>query len=372
MRGPAVRPFVIAAGGTGGHFFPAEALAAELIARGHRVVLMTDARSGALKSTVFAGHEQYVLRGAGIAGRGVLKAARSAAALASGTLQARDILRDIHAAAVIGFGGYPSVPPVLAARSLRRRPLIVLQEQNAVLGRANIFLSRFADMLALGVAATTRIPAGAITFVSGNPVRPAITALYGDTYERPVHAINLLVLGGSLGARIFSDVVPDAVALLAPELRARLHVTQQCRAEDLERARATYRACGVHADLAPFFTDVAALLKSAHLMIGRAGASTCAERAVAGRPSILVPLPGAIDDHQTANAAALAKAGGAQVIAQTAFTAEALSNALQTTLTNPAALAEAAACAASIAKPNAAAALADRLERETAQREFAA
>ncbi len=372
MRGPAVRPFVIAAGGTGGHFFPAEALAAELIARGHRVVLMTDARSGALNSTVFAGHEQHVLRGSGIAGRGVLKAARSAAALASGTLQARAILQKINAAAVIGFGGYPSVPPVLAARSLARRPLIVLQEQNAVLGRANIFLSRFADVLALGVAATTRIPAGAKTLVSGNPIRPAIAALYGEMYEAPAHTINLLVLGGSLGARIFSDIVPDAVALLPEDLRGRLKITQQCRAEDLERARATYRACGVTAELAPFFNNVAALLKSAHLMIGRAGASTCAELAVAGRPSILVPLPGAIDDHQTANAAALANAGGAQVIAQPEFTADRLAALLQTLLADPASLVKAAAAAASTAKPRAAAALADMLEHETAQREFAA
>lgn len=369
MRGPAVRPFVIAAGGTGGHFFPAEALAAELIARGHRVVLMTDTRSGALKSTVFAGREQHVLRGSGIAGRGAVKAARSVAALAAGTLQARRILQDIDAAAVVGFGGYPSVPPVLAARSLRRRPLIVLQEQNAVLGRANTFLSRFADILALGVENTTRLPEGANIFFSGNPVRPAIAALFAEAYVPATDKINLLVLGGSLGARVFSDVVPDAVALLPEPLRTRLSITQQCRVEDLARTRTAYRACGVNADLAPFFNDVAGLLKSAHLMIGRAGASTCAELAVAGRPSILVPLPSAIDDHQTANAAALQKAGGAQVIAQSACTAEALAALLQTMLRDPAALADAAAAAASTAKPHAAAALADMLERETAQRE---
>jgi UDP-N-acetylglucosamine--N-acetylmuramyl-(pentapeptide) pyrophosphoryl-undecaprenol N-acetylglucosamine transferase len=191
-------------------------------------------------------------------------------------------------------------------------------------------------------------------------------------YEPPAHTIDLLVLGGSLGARIFSDIVPDAVALLPEDLRGRLKITQQCRAEDLERARATYRACGVTAELAPFFNNVAALLRSAHLMIGRAGASTCAELAVAGRPSILVPLPGAIDDHQTANAAALANAGGAQVIAQPEFTADRLAALLQSLLADPASLVKAAAAAASTAKPRAAAALADMLEHETAQREFAA
>jgi UDP-N-acetylglucosamine--N-acetylmuramyl-(pentapeptide) pyrophosphoryl-undecaprenol N-acetylglucosamine transferase len=367
-----VRPIVIAAGGTGGHFFPAEALAAELIARGHRVVLMTDGRSGALKSAVFAGREQFVLHGSGIAGRGITRAARSVAALAAGTWQARRILKSIDAAAVIGFGGYPSVPPVLAARSLRPRPLIVLQEQNAVLGRANIFLSRFADFLALGVANTSRVPHGAATQATGNPVRPAIAALHGAEYTPPENTINLLVLGGSLGARIFSDVVPDAIAALPETLRARLSVTQQCRVEDLGRVRAAYRACGVAAELAPFFNDVAALLKSAHLMIGRAGASTCAELAVAGRPSILVPLPGAIDDHQTANAAALKDAGGAEVIAQSALTAATLSHMLQTMLADPQGLARAAAAAAGTGKPQAAAALADLIERETAMREIAA
>jgi UDP-N-acetylglucosamine--N-acetylmuramyl-(pentapeptide) pyrophosphoryl-undecaprenol N-acetylglucosamine transferase len=372
MRGPAVRPIVIAAGGTGGHFFPAEALAAELIARGNRVVLMTDARSGALKSDVFAGREQHVLRGAGIAGRGILRAMKAAAALAAGTWQARRILKSIDAAAVVGFGGYPCVPPVLAARSLRRRPLIVLQEQNGVLGRANILLSRLADFLALGVAKTSRLPTGVTAYVTGNPVRPAIAALHGGGYEPPGDTINLLVLGGSLGARVFSDVVPGAVALLPEALRARLVITQQCRAEDLERVGAAYRAGGVAAELAPFFNDVAQRLRAAHLMIGRAGASTCAELAVAGRPSILVPLPGAIDDHQTANAAALAAAGGARVIAQPELTPARLAAELQSLLTDPAGLAQAASLAGGVGRPHAAAWLASLIEREAAAREHAA
>ena len=363
MRGPAVKPIIIAAGGTGGHFFPAEALAADLIARGHRVVLMTDGRSQALKSAVFAGREQFVLQGSGIAGRGALRAVRSILSLIAGTLQARRILKNLDAAAVIGFGGYPSVPPILAARLLQHRPLIVLQEQNAVLGRANIFLSRFADYLALGVENTTRIPAGTHTELTGNPVRPPIAALRDAPYTPPADKINLLVLGGSLGARIFSEIVPHAVAALPESLRHRITIAQQCRVEDLGPVRGLYRGCGVTADLAPFFNDVAARLQSAHLVIGRAGASTCAELAVAGRPSILVPLPGAIDDHQTANARALEKAGGARVIPQSEFTITALRNLLATMLENPAALAQSAAAAHAIGRPDAASALALLVER---------
>ena len=369
MRGPAVKPIVIAAGGTGGHFFPAEALAAALIARGHRVVLMTDGRSTALKSPVFAGGEQYVLPGAGLAGRGIVKAARALLSLARGTLRARSILAGLDAAAVVGFGGYPSVPPVLAAASLPRRPFVVLQEQNAVLGRANIFLSRRADLLALGVAGTRRVPAGVATEITGNPVRPAIAALAGAAYVAPVDKIELLVMGGSLGARVFSDVVPGAVAALPEDIRARLSITQQCRVEDLARVRAAYRACGVTADLAPFFNDVAARLAAAHLVIGRAGASTCAELAVAGRPSILVPLPGAIDDHQTANAAALQNSGGARVIAQMDFAAPALTALLAGFFAAPETLVTAAAAAAGSAYPHAAETLAVVIERHIAKTE---
>jgi UDP-N-acetylglucosamine--N-acetylmuramyl-(pentapeptide) pyrophosphoryl-undecaprenol N-acetylglucosamine transferase len=358
-----VRPIVIAAGGTGGHFFPAEALAATLIARGHRVVLMTDWRSGALKSTVFAGREQYSISGAGLAGRGVRRAAAGALALLRGTWQARRILKTLDAAAIVGFGGYPSVPPVLAARSLlARRPFIVLHEQNAVLGRANIFLSRFADLLALGATVTHRVPAGVQRVTTGNPVRAAIAALAQRGYEPPGERIRLLVLGGSLGARVFGDVVPPAVAALPESVLARVVVTQQCRVEDLDRVRAAYRVAGIEASLAPFFDNVAELLATAHLVIGRAGASTCAELAVAGRPAILVPLPGAIDDHQTANAAALAQAGGAWVIAQTDFSPARLTALLEELLAAPHKLTAAAQAAATAAAPDAATALANVLE----------
>ncbi|HVC63391.1 MAG TPA: undecaprenyldiphospho-muramoylpentapeptide beta-N-acetylglucosaminyltransferase [Acetobacteraceae bacterium] len=353
---------VIAAGGTGGHFFPAEALASELLARGRRIALMTDGRSAGLRSEVFAGHEQCVIRGAGIAGRGVARAAKSAVALAAGTVQARTILTRLGAAAVVGFGGYPSVAPVLAARLVRRRPAVILHEQNAVPGRANRFLARHADALALSFADTTRVPESAATVVTGNPVRPAIGALAETAYLPPGAVLNLLVLGGSLGARVFSDVVPPALAALPQRLRARLAVVQQCRPEDLDRVRAAYAQAGIAAELAGFFPDVAHRLARAHLVIARAGASTVAELAVAGRPSILVPLPGAIDDHQSANARALSDSGGASVIAQRDFSAVALAERLVLLLDAPDMLAHAARAARGVARPDATARLADLVE----------
>ena len=393
MRAPSVRPIVIAAGGTGGHFFPAEALAAELIARGQRVVLFTDARSGGLNSAVFANRETYVLPGAGIAGRGVVRGVKAIGSLAAGVVRARSLLSQLNAGAVVGFGGYPCVPPVLATRFLRHPPAIILHEQNAVLGRANRFLCGRADRLALSFAATTRVPASTRTELTGNPVRPAIVALAQAAYAAPDGRIRLLILGGSLGARVFSDVVPAALLALPDDLRTRLRVTQQCRPEDMERVRTAYAEAGIEADLAPFFPDVAERLRTAHLVIARAGASTVAELAVAGRPAILVPLPGAIDDHQAGNARALADAGGAWVMKQgavteknlplpsregaggrgqgaptlkvnatTPFTPAALTAQLTALLRDPATLAAASVAARTQAQPMAAAHLADLVE----------
>ncbi len=352
-----MRPVVIAAGGTGGHFFPAEALAAELSRRGQRVALMTDARSGGLASPAFEGRERFVLAGSGLAGRGVLGAARSAVALAAGTVQAGRILARLRPAAIVGFGGYPSVAPVIASRFLAARPAVILHEQNGVLGRANRMLCRRATVLALSLAGTSLVPAFMRTEITGNPVRPAIAA---SPYAPPQDSIRLLVLGGSLGARVFSDVVPPALAMLPEALRRRLVVTQQCRAEDLDRVRAAHDAHGIAATLASFFDDVATLLAQSHLVIARAGASTVAELAAVGRPALLVPLPGAIDDHQSANAAALADAGGAWVMAQNTVTPAALADRLAALLADPAGLARAAAAGAG--RPDAAARLADLVE----------
>jgi len=362
MRGPAVKPIVIAAGGTGGHFFPSEALAAELIARGHRIVLMTDARSGGLSSTVFAGHERHVLRGAGLAGRGIARAGTAMLSLATGIAQARGILSRLRPSVVVGFGGYPCVAPVIGARLLFRQPTVILHEQNAVLGRANRFLASRADALALSFAATSRVPRGTSASITGNPVRPAIAALARSAYLAPRDRFRLLVLGGSLGARVFSDIVPAALRDLPESARAGLSVVQQCRPEDLDRVRAAYDEAGIAAELAPFFSDVADKLLAAHLVIARAGASTVAELTVAGRPAILVPLPGAIDDHQTANAGALAQAGGAWVIPQAAFSTTALRDRLIELIENPVMLTRAAVAARSLVHADAAAKLADLVE----------
>jgi len=375
MRGPELRPIVIAAGGTGGHFFPAEALAVALIERGHWVVLMTDARAVVPDSSAFDTRNRYVLPGAGIAGRGVARAGKAVFALAAGVARARGIMARIRPAAVVAFGGYPSVPPVLAARLSRDRPPVILHEQNAVLGRANRFLCRHASVLALSFAATSRVPDWVTRVVTGNPVRPAVTALSRTRYDPPAGpkhdgsilggSIRLLVLGGSLGARVFSDVVPDALARLPDAIRVRLMVAQQSRAEDLERVRSAYAASRITAELAPFFPDVADRLEAAHLVIARAGASTVAELAIAGRPAILVPLPGAIDDHQTANAQGLADAGGGWVMPQPGFTVGALTDRLANLLADPAALAQAALYARRVAQPEAADALADVVEQVT-------
>lgn len=379
MRGPiVVRPIVIAAGGTGGHLFPAEALAAELVARGERVALMTDARSAAYDSPAFAAGDRFVLKGSGLAGRGVRRAAQGFAALMAGTAQARQLLGRLDAAAIVGFGGYASFPPLAAARLMgaARRPVTVLHEQNAVLGRANRLLARGVDLLALSFPGTKRVPHACLSRaqVVGTPVRPAVAALAGRGYPVPPDgaALRVLVLGGSQGARIFADIVPPAVAALPDMLRARLLVTQQCRPEDLDRTRSAYAAAGVPAELAPFFPDIAGRLATTHLVIARAGASTVAELACAGRPSILVPLPHAIDDHQAANAKALAEAGAAWVMPQPQFTAEALAARLARLCTDNVALAEAADAAAGHARPEASRDLADRVLALAARAKIAA
>ncbi len=340
---------VIAAGGTGGHMFPAEALAAELTSRGYRVALMTDARTQPGK--VFT--ERHVLSGAGIAGRGLARGVKAIGALTIGAVQARQLMKRIKPAVLVGFGGYPSVAPIAASRLTRPRPAIVLHEQNAVLGRANRALSRVADVLATSFATTLRVPHKQRVELTGNPVRPA---LHASPYQPDGP---LLILGGSLGARVFSDVVPAAIALLPEATRRR--VIQQCRPEDIARVETAYAKLGVEARLAPFFPDIADLLRDAALVIARAGASTVAELAVVGRPAILVPLPGAIDDHQSVNACAL---DGAVVIAQPDFTAERLAAELLALLADPARHIAAASRIAACGRADAAVRLADLVEME--------
>ena len=343
--------------------FPAEALAAELEARGRRLVLMTD-RRGVAFGDVLGRIERHAIAARSPSVRGPLARAIAILGLAHAVFQAARVLRRIRPAAAVGFGGYPSVPPLVASGRLGIPS--VLHEQNAVLGRANRMLARRASAIATSFPETARIPrdrAGLVTCV-GNPVRAAIAALRGTPFAPPGQdgPFRLLVTGGSQGARIFAEVVPEAIAALPQTLRRRIEVSQQCRPEDLADVERHYAEAGVDARLAPFFDDMPARLGAAHLVVCRAGASTIAELAAAGRPAILVPLPIAADDHQSANGRALVAADAAIMIAQEEFTAERLARELATLMGETAQLERRAAAARKFARPDSAQALADLVE----------
>ncbi|GLK55871.1 UDP-N-acetylglucosamine--N-acetylmuramyl-(pentapeptide) pyrophosphoryl-undecaprenol N-acetylglucosamine transferase [Methylopila capsulata] len=352
------RPILLAAGGTGGHLFPAEALAVELGRREVPVELVTDERALAYASK-FPARAVHALPADTLRGSGALAYAKLGLTLARGVGKGVGLMRRVRPAAVVGFGGYPSFPPLVAGR-LAGVP-VVLHEQNAVMGRANRMLARFATTIATGFPDVSGAPSGAATVHVGNPVRPQVISASGVAYEAPDgdRPIRLLVFGGSQGARVMSEVVPAALALLPGQLKARLRVTQQARPEDLEAARAAYAAAGIEANLTSFFDDMPARMALAHFVIARAGASTVAELAVIGRPSILVPLPHALDNDQLANANALALSGGAVVWPQARLTPEALSDDLAMRLADGAALSASAAAARRVGKPDAAARLAD-------------
>ena len=352
---------VVAAGGTGGHMFPAEALSRELQARGWRIVLATDHRGEAYAHD-FPAEERIALDAA--TGRGLIGMARAGVAIARGLFKARAALNRLDAAVVVGFGGYPSAPALLAALSQKRPTL--LHEQNAVLGRTNRWLSPYVGGVASSFPNLQKVPpavAGRVTLV-GNPVRPDIRALFDRPYLAPTGdgPIHVLVTGGSQGARILAETAPRALAALPPPLRKRLRVQQQSRAETLEAARAVYQAAGIEAEVAPFFGDMARRLSAAHLVIGRAGASTCSELAVAAVPSLLIPLKIAMDDHQRFNALSLAEAGGAEVMLEDEVTVEALTVVLLSLLSDPARLSAMSAGARSAALPDATGVLADMVE----------
>lgn len=352
------RPFVLAAGGTAGHLFPAEALAAELLGAGNAVHLVSDARVDSFAGRV-AGVETHHVRAAQLGG-GAAHAAHALGELALGTLQARRLLRRLAPACVIGFGGYASVPTMLAAVSLGLPTLI--HEQNAVLGRANRLLAPRVRRIATGFPATLGLrPAEHARSVhTGNPVRPAVLALARTRYKAPQRGgtIELLIFGGSQGARIMSEVVPPALASLPPRLREVLRVSHQARSEDLPAAEAIYQKNRIRAEVQSFFTDVPERLARAHLAICRAGASTVAELAAIGRPALLIPYPHATDDHQAANARAFAETGAGWVISQSELRADTLALHLEDLLGNPTALSDAAQRAGDFGRPDAAARLA--------------
>ncbi len=354
---------VLAAGGTGGHIFPAAAVAEELIARGYAVSLVTDRRGqgfGAGQPDVAV----HRISAAGV-GRGLLGKLSSAASIALGTWEARRLLARLRPVCVVGFGGYPSVPTMLAATA-RGLPTVI-HEQNAVLGRANRLVAKKVTCIATSFEDTrfVRDEDRSKTVLTGNPVRAAFSAVRDLPYPAigpNGEGVKVLVLGGSQGARVFTDVIPQAFAEMPATLRRRFAVTQQCRPEDMERAAAAYEAAGMKPVLAPFFADVPDRMAAAHVVIARAGASTVAELAETGRPAVLVPYPHATDDHQTANARALEAAGGAWTIPQTAFAPETLIMRLEGFANLPDTLRQAAERMRAAGGRNAAAAVADRIE----------
>jgi len=354
VNGPPGLRFVLAAGGTGGHLFPAEALARELVRQGGQVHLATDRRADAFAEKV-PGVAICQVR-AGRFGGGPLHVAYGMAEMAFGIFQARRLLRSLEPDVVVGFGGYVSVPTMLAATQLGVPT--VIHEQNAVLGRANRLLASRASRIATGFAETAGLrPADRSRVVqTGNPVRPAILAVSEIAYTppEPGKPIELLILGGSQGARIFADVVPPALAALPPATRGALRVSQQARPEDRDRVIADLKAAGIAAEVEIFFNDVPTRLARAHLVICRSGASTIAELAAAGRPALLAPYPHAMDDHQAANARAFDGAGAGWAIPQSSLTPQVLAERLLELLGDGARLSQAAAQARRFGRDDAA------------------
>jgi UDP-N-acetylglucosamine--N-acetylmuramyl-(pentapeptide) pyrophosphoryl-undecaprenol N-acetylglucosamine transferase len=351
-----LRPIVLATGGTGGHVFPAEALAGELEARGVPFALVTDSRGRKWQGVLSRRPIHYVHSASPSGSLGARL--RALLSLGLGLFDAWRALGRIDPAAVVGFGGYASVPTMIAAR-LRRTPAMV-HEQNAVLGKANRLVLGGVSKVATSFARTRFVNESRAHLV-GNPVRDAVKALRGSTYRAPGpdRVIDLLMFGGSQGAASFSQVIPDAILSLPAPLRARLRIVQQCRPEDLEKVRGRYLQANIIAELAPFFADLPQRLASAHLVIGRSGASTVAELATIGRPSILVPYPHAADDHQTANARAFEANGACIVIPHAEFTAPTLAGHLRALFDAPERMAAMAVAAHAAGRPDAAARLAD-------------
>ncbi|MEI9424475.1 undecaprenyldiphospho-muramoylpentapeptide beta-N-acetylglucosaminyltransferase [Mesorhizobium sp. Cs1299R1N1] len=352
---------LLAAGGTGGHLFPAEALAHELIERGWAVHLATDTRAERFAAH-FPAAAVHPIQSATLGSKNPFTLLGAFWKIWSGVRQASAIIGRIKPEAVVGFGGYPTLPPLYAAT--RRKVPTLIHEQNAVMGRANRALSGRVDAIAGGFLPQDESAAGAKTVTTGNPVRPAVleaarTPYVASTGDEP---FRLLVFGGSQGAQFFSDAMPGAVALLSDAQRRRLVITQQARADDVARVKAAYAALGVAVEVSPFFTDMAARIAAAHLVISRSGASTVSEIAVIGRPALLVPYPFALDHDQAANAAALAAAGGGEVHVQSSLSSERIAALLGALMDQPERLETMAAAAKSVGRPDAARLLADLTE----------
>lgn len=358
------KTIILAAGGTGGHIFPAEALAEALLKRGYAPQLITDHRfhhynKGSAQG-VLGQIPIHTIR-AGNLGGGPVAKLKGLLGIVQGVWQAGRLMRALKPIAVVGFGGYPSFPTMVAAVLQGQRT--VLHEQNSVLGKVNRVLAARVERIATTYVDTQQVPDSAKDRVvrSGNPVRASLKALADTPYPALAEdgILRLLVIGGSQGASVFSEVVPAAMALLPEKLRQRIRLDQQCRAAELDAVRARYETLGMQVDLAPFFGDMAARLGSAHLVVSRAGASSVAELMVAGRPALLVPLPTATDNHQYFNAQAIEDTQAGWVVTQDAFTPEALAAKLESMLLLPRRLGELAANMAQLGTPDAADRLAD-------------
>lgn len=355
------KTILLAAGGTGGHLYPAEALAQELLARGHEVVIVTDKRGSAFQK--LGDRVRIDCVRAATFKPGLVKKIRAAADIALGILQAARLLKNYRPAIVVGFGGYPSFPAVFAAQRLGYATL--LHEQNAVLGKANRWLAAAARTLAVSLPDTQGIAEawrGKVA-VTGNPVRPGVCAVRDKAYPAFMGVLDVLITGGSQGARVFSEVVPAAVGLLPADVRHMLHIVHQCREEDADAAAAKYRAAGVGAEIKPFFHDMPERLAACHLFIGRSGASTVAEIAVAGRPAIFAPLRHA-DLHQFLNAGVIVGRGGGWILPPEDFTPQNLAQRLEELAKSPAVLENAAKAARACGQPEAVRKLADLVEEK--------
>ncbi|MDG2244161.1 MAG: undecaprenyldiphospho-muramoylpentapeptide beta-N-acetylglucosaminyltransferase [Rhodospirillaceae bacterium] len=361
MTGPS-HPIVLAAGGTGGHMFPAEALANVLKQRGHNLVWITDER-GATRSGPLSELETHTIIARGLAGFGAIGRLKGALSLGVGVFQARRILKDLNPTAVIGFGGYAAAPTIMAATHLKLPTAV--HEQNAVIGKANRLFAKRVDHVYTSFENTRLIPDGVSPLLTGMPVRSSFGAARTKPYVAPEGEgpIKIVVLGGSQGAAVFSHLVPYALKRLPDDLRKRITVDQQCRSEIAAETRLAYSNCGVQAHLQPFFDDVPELVARSHLLITRSGASTVSEVSYAGRPAIYVPYPYAADDHQTDNAQALVNAGAGWCLQQDALTPDSLAINLDQLLTDSVALTKASANAKKFAIPEAADRLADAVER---------
>lgn len=354
--------FVLSAGGTAGHLYPAQALAGELIRRGEKIVVMTDARFKNYDAA-FPGAVIETVPSAAFSDRSFIRLLTAPFEIMSGIVMSLIKLSRIRPAAVVGFGGYPSVPVMLAA-IFSRIPTAILSP-DALLGRANRLVMNQVNLIAANLPLVRFLPKDVSrVHYTGNPMRPEVVALAGATYESPADngPLRLLVFGGSQGARVFSEVVPPAIAMLSTDLRSRLEIVQQCRSEDLEAVKAAYVASGVSVELAAFFSNLPVRMAAAHLVIARSGAGTVSELAVIGRPAILVPLPHALDDNQTPNADALVKAGGGWRIRQSELTPKKLAEMLTTAFSTPGDLAKRAAAARTIAKPDGTSRVADAIQ----------